>query len=328
MTEILLPENNSLYREFLDYYRFRVSRQGYQTIKNLCRYVIVWFEKKGIPLEEATIQDAMEYRKELYDPEDGQKVSAGSIYNRLKMGRKLFKFMVKFGKRQTNPFLEVRYPRLPDGISRNILNEMQMNRLMDALSMFHNAETADKRLEKYRAHVAAVLLYATGMRISEAAGLLPEDVDIKRREVIIHSGKGGKSRIAFLTGYAADVLDYYIRYGRPTLLKRRWRKHGNRLFGADVATLASAVNRELKKTCKELKIPVITCHGLRHSLGAHLLHAGCDVRHIQIILGHDKLNSTQRYTRVDRDDLKNIIDRYSPQKPVPIPVIVQERNAA
>jgi len=266
----------------------------------------------------------MKYRKELYEP--GQKISAGSVYNRLKMGRKLFRFMVKFGKRQTNPFLEVRYPRLPDGISRNILNEMQMNRLMDALSMFHNADTSDKRLEKYRAHVAAVLLYATGMRISEAAGLLPEDVDVKRREVIIRNGKGGKSRIAFLTGYAADVLDYYIRYGRPALLERGWRKHGSRLFGADTATLASAVNRELRKTCTELKIPVITCHGFRHSLGTHLLHAGCDMRHIQMILGHDKLNSTQQYTRVDRDDLKNIIDRYSPPRPVPAPV--HGRNAA
>jgi len=324
MTTILLPENVSLYREFLNYYRLRVSIQGYQTIKNLSRSVIAWFEKKGIPMEEATIQDAMEYRKELYETEEGQRISAGSVYNRLKMGRKLFKFMVDFGRRQTNPFLEVRYPRLPDGISRNILKETQMNRLLEALSMFHNADTPEERLEKYRAHVVSVLLYSTGMRISEAASLMPQDVDVKRREVVIRNGKGGKSRIAFLTGYAADVLDYYIRYGRLTLLKRGWRKHGNLLFGADTATLASAVNRELKKNCKNLKIPVITCHGFRHSLGTHLLHAGCDMRHIQMILGHDKLNSTQQYTRIDRDDLKNIIDRYSTQKPVP----VQRRSAA
>jgi len=326
MTAIMRPENIALYGEFLDYYRPRVSVQGYQTIKNLSRSVIAWFEKKGIPPEEAAIRDAMEYRKELYEPEDGKKLSAGSVYNRLKMGRKLFGFMVKFGKRRTNPFMEVRYPRLPEGISRNILNETRMNRLLEALSMFHNADTAKERLEKYRAHVVSVLLYATGMRVSEAAGLLPQDVDVKRREVVIRNGKGGKSRIAFLTGYAADVLDYYIRYGRPVMLKRGWRKHGNRLFGAGAATLASAVNKELKKTCKELKIPVITCHGFRHSLGTHLLRAGCDVRHIQMILGHDKLNSTQRYTRVDRDDLKNIIDRFSVQKPVPIPI--PERRAA
>jgi len=234
----------------------------------------------------------------------------------IKMGRKIFRFMVDSDKRETNPFCDVKYPRLPDGISKNFLNEAQMNRLLETLSMFHRAETAKEKLEKYRLHVVTVLLYATGMRIAEAAALLPEDVDIKRREVVIRSGKGGKSRLAFLTGYAADVLDYYMQYGRKAVLSRGWRKHGERLFGADVATLDSAVNRELSETCKRLKIPVITCHGFRHSLGTHLLKAGCDVRHIQMILGHDKLNSTQRYTRVDRRDLRNIIDKYHPRQPV------------
>ena len=196
------------------------------------------------------------------------------------------------------------------------MNETQMNRLLEKLSEFHDAQTKNELLEKYRLHVAAVLLYATGMRIAEAAALLPEDIDIKRREVVIRNGKGGKSRIAFMTGYAADVLDYYLRYGRTAILSRGWRKHSDRLFGADVATLASAINHGLAKTCKMLKIPVITCHGFRHSLGTHLLRAGCDLRHIQMILGHEKLNSTKLYTRVDRRDLRNIIDKYHPRQPV------------
>jgi len=311
----LSPENETMYHEFLDYYKFRVSSQGYQTIKYLSRMVIAWFDKRDIPLTEVSINDVMEFRKNLNECTEGKKLTAGSIYNYLKMGRKIFRFMVKFEKRETNPFSEVKYPRLPDSISNNILNEAQMNRLLETLSMFHNAQSTGERLEKYRLHVVSVLLYATGIRISEAAALLPEDVDVKRREVVIRNGKGGKSRIAFLTGYAADVLDYYIRYGREVLLSRGWRKHRERLFGADVATLMSAVNRELSEVCVKLKIPVITCHGFRHSLGTHLLRAGCDLRHIQMILGHEKLNSTQRYTRVDRRDLRNIIDKYHPRQP-------------
>jgi site-specific recombinase XerD len=316
MEAVLCPENTKLYHEFLDYYRPRVSLQGYQTIKYLSRSVIAWFEKRDIPLASVSIQDVMEFRKSLHEPTEDKKLSIGSIYNYLKMGRKLFGFLVKFEKRETNPFYEVKYPRLPDSISKNILNESQMNRLLETLSEFNNAQTVSGQLEKYRLHVASVLLYATGIRIAEAAMLLPEDVDVKKREIVIRNGKGGKSRIAFLTGYAADVLDYYIRYGRIVLLMRGWRKHSDRLFGADVATLASAVNHGLSKVCKELKIPVITCHGFRHSLGTHLLRAGCDIRHIQMILGHEKLNSTQRYTRVDRRDLRNIIDRYHPRQPV------------
>jgi site-specific recombinase XerD len=122
--------------------------------------------------------------------------------------------------------------------------------------------------------------------------------------------------MAYLTGYAADVLDYYMRYGRTVLLSRGWRKNSSRLFGAVAGTLIAAVNRELASACASLKLPVITCHGFRHSLGTHLLKAGCDVRHIQMILGHEKINSTQRYTRVDRDDLRNIIDRCHPRQPL------------
>ena len=316
METMLNCENETLYKEFLDYYKLRVSTQGYQTIKYLSRMVIAWFDKRDIPLTKVSIQDVMEFRKSLNECTEGKKLSVGSIYNYLKMGRKIFRFMVKSERIQTNPFSEVKYPRLPDSISRNILNEPQMNRLLETLSMFHDAETKGERLEKYRLHIISVLLYATGMRIAEAAELLPEDVDVRRREIVIRNGKGGRSRIAFLTGYAADVLDCYLQYGRKAVLARGWRKHRERLFGADVATLASAVNRELSEVCKKLKIPVITCHGFRHSLGTHLLRAGCDIRHIQMILGHEKLNSTKLYTRVDRRDLKNIIDKYHPRQPV------------
>ena len=315
MDAALLSENETLYHEFLDYYKSRVSSQGYQTIKYLSHLVIAWFNKRNIPLTDVSIQDVMEFRKDLNECADGKRLSIGSIYNYLKMGRKLFRFMVKFEKIETNPFSEVKYPRLPDSISKNILNEPQMNRLLETLSMFHNVPNGKERLERYRLHVVAVLLYATGIRIAEAAALLPEDIDVKKREIVIRNGKGGRSRIAFLTGYAADVLDCYLRYGRTATLARGWRKHGERLFGADVATLANAVNKGLSDVCKKLKIPVITCHGFRHSLGTHLLRAGCDIRHIQMILGHEKLNSTQRYTRVDRKDLRNIIDKYHPRQP-------------
>jgi len=316
METALCHENTVLYNEFLDYYKPRVSLRGYQTIKYLSRSVIAWFEERGIPLAEVTIQDVMEFKKSLHESTEGKKLSVGSVYNYLKMGRKIFKFLVKFDKIETNPFSEVKYPRLSDGISRNILNETQMNRLLEKLSEFNDVQTTNEQLDKYRLHVAAVLLYATGMRIAEAAALLPEDVDIKRREVVIRNGKGGKSRIAFLTGYASDVLDYFIQYGRKAILARGWRKHSERLFGTDVEALANAVNKGLYEVCKKLKMPVITCHGFRHSLGTHLLRAGCDLRHIQMILGHEKLNSTKLYTRVDRRDLRNIIDKYHPRQPV------------
>jgi len=308
MENFLLPENFEIYNDFIKYYEPRVSSQGYQTIKHQSRSVIKWFDNRNIRLTEVTLRDVMEYKKDLNELKGEKKLNPGSKCNRIKMGRKLFRYMLKFEKVQTNPFLEVKYPRVPDNISKNILNEIQMNRLLETFSDFNN-------MDNYRLHVACVLLYATGMRIAEAAALLPGDIDVKRRKVIIRSGKGGKSRIAYLTGYAAEVLELYIRRARKPLLLRAWRKNGEKLFGADVAALLYTVNGGLKEICKILKIPVITCHGFRHSLGTHLLRAGCDLRHIQLILGHEKLSSTQRYTRVDRRELKNVIDMYHPRQP-------------
>jgi len=314
MTDFKLAENKDLYKEFLDYYKPRVSIRGFSVIKYLGHSVITWFDEKDLLMQHITIQDALDFRKSLFDKTGNEKLSIGSICNYIKMGRKIFRYLIKFDKVITNPFLDVKYPRIPDNISKNVLNEIQMNRLLDRISEFDTPNTMNEKLDKYRLHVLCVLLYATGIRIAEAANLLPEDINVKNRNLIIRNGKGGKSRIAYLTGYAADVLDSYMRRGRKRLLERGWRKHSERLFGADNETLAKTINKGLSLVCKKLKMPVITCHGFRHSLGTHLLRAGCDLRHIQLILGHDKLNSTQRYTRVDRRELRNIIDRYHPRK--------------
>ena len=90
--------------------------------------------------------------------------------------------------------------------------------------------------------------------------------------------------------------------------------HGDTLFGADKARVAHVLNAELATICNGLGIPAITSHGFRHSLGTHLLRSGCDMRHIQMILGHEALQTTQIYTRVDKDDLKRSLDEHHPRQ--------------
>jgi len=188
------------------------------------------------------------------------------------------------GRRNSNPFLAVSYPRLPDRIYRNVLSEAQMNALLERLRQF-----AD--IPQYKVHVIAELLYATGMRIAEAAQLIPSDIDTRQRLVHIQKGKGGKSRVAFLTGYASEVLERYLSKGRKLVLRYSHgaRSRRNTLFRVGHARLQQEINECLRTTCIELELPVITSHGFRHSLGTHLLRAGCDIRHIQVILGHEKL---------------------------------------
>ncbi|GHV12896.1 hypothetical protein FACS189491_06810 [Spirochaetia bacterium] len=102
--------------------------------------------------------------------------------------------------------------------------------------------------------------------------------------------------------------------GRPAVLGNYGRIDRDTVFGASPQWLTAAVNSGLKEACGELGLPVITSHGFRHSLGTHLLRAGCDLRYIQIILGHERLSTTQIYTSVDKEDLKKSLDRYHPRK--------------
>ncbi|MCF0242545.1 MAG: tyrosine-type recombinase/integrase, partial [Treponema sp.] len=139
------------------------------------------------------------------------------------------------------------------------------------------------------------------------------NIDLANRKVFVPEGKGGKSRTAFLTGYACDVLEEYMKNGRKAVFGNYWRPEAEKLFGASKSRLAAVLNEELFEVCSELEIPVITSHGFRHSLGTHLLQNGCDMRYIQVILGHESIGTTQVYTNVYKEDLRNSIDEFHPR---------------
>ncbi len=275
----------------------------------MTRQVLQWFDAEDVQPEEAGVSEVMRYKQSVSETmsRTGTVYSTGAICNFIKAGRRIWDYLVKEERVKSNPFREVRYPRVPNHLSRNFLSESQMNRLLERLIHF-------EKVEEYQVHVVSEFLYATGLRIQEAASLELGDIDTEQRVVYVREGKGGNSRTAFLTGYAAEVMEQYVKKGREAALGRRWRKNGDKLFGYSKSSLARVVSEKVGEICKQLEQPEISCHGFRHSLGTHLLRAGCDMRHIQVILGHDSLNSTQVYTRVDKDDLRESIDSYHPRK--------------
>jgi integrase/recombinase XerD len=304
------------YESFLGYEKPRRSEQGYTSLCKNVRTLLKWFEAEEIALDRAGVQDCMRYRNELGSAvkKDGTPLSAGTIHNRLKAGKSLFKYLASTGRISADPFREVPYPRLPEHISHNVLSEAQMGRLLGRLLEFDGARSAGRRLNQYRLHVIGEFLYATGLRISEAAALIPENIDLLSRTVYVPEGKGRTARLAFMTGFAAEVMTQYIRRGRQVVLARGGRKYGKTVFAAHPGRLTAMVNDGLMKVCLRLELPVITSHGFRHSLGTHLLHAGCDMRYIQIILGHERLQTTQVYTRVDKEELRDSLDAYHPRR--------------
>jgi len=316
MSYILHTGNADLLESFLEAERPLVSAQGYVKLADMAPRVLAWFDDEGLEPRDVGIAEAVRFEAWLSErvTKAGKPIATGTMHNYLKVARRIFGYLVRTEALASNPFLEVRYPRLGEHLSRNVLTEAQMGRLLKELEDFDTLEVWYERERRYRVHVIAEFLYATGLRIAEACSLTEAALDLEHRLVYVPEGKGGKPRTAFLTSYAADIMERYLACGRVALMHGFTRGHAHTLFGAAKARVAEVVNGELKAVCGKLELPVITSHGFRHSLGTHLLRSGCDMRHIQAILGHEALQTTQIYTRVDKDDLKRSLDEFHPRQ--------------
>ncbi|MBI4948951.1 MAG: tyrosine-type recombinase/integrase [Deltaproteobacteria bacterium] len=158
------------------------------------------------------------------------------------------------------------------------------------------------------------VLYSSGIRVSELAGLDMKAVDLGAGTIKV-LGKGGKERIAFLGEHAASSVNEYLKlrgaYGPDTPLFTAVGRHamesGKRIYPRMVQRLM----RKYAGKCGINKTP--TPHSLRHTFATHLLDAGVDLRTIQEMLGHSKLSTTARYAKVSLDTLMETYDRSHPK---------------
>ncbi len=156
-----------------------------------------------------------------------------------------------------------------------------------------------------RDHALLEVLYGTGARVSEVCGLDVEDVDHERRTLRLR-GKGDKERVVPYGAPAAGALDAYLVRGRPVLLARR-DEDGTAVFlGARGSRLGP---RAVHALVSRLVAPAVGAeslgpHALRHSAATHLLDGGADLRSVQEILGHASLGTTQIYTHVSAERLR------------------------
>jgi integrase/recombinase XerD len=311
----LSGEYETVYQEFLDYLRRRTTRAGFVTLEKTVRYLLLWLQTDGVPLKHTAFRDCLRYRDFVSSrvKANGETLSTGTLHTRITAGKVLFAYLVETEQCARNPFAEVTYPRSPRLVKRNVLSQAEMQTLLDYFARYSEEKTAKEKMQRYWMHVVCELLYATGLRIFEAAALKVEDVHPDEHWVFVAQGKGGRSRIAFMTDFASDILRMYIEKSRRFLIKNCRQEAAGRVFGVQEQHMVTKLNLELKAACKKLKIPVITSHGFRHSLGTHLLGNGADIRYIQAVLGHRKLTSTQIYTRVDQNVLRNCIDSFHPR---------------
>jgi len=169
----------------------------------------------------------------------------------------------------------------------------------------------ERDLHGLRDRAMLEVLYATGMRVSELVQLRPNDVNLDAGHVILR-GKGGKERVVPLGRAAAALTRRYLEEARPQLQK----KPAEALFLTQLGRpfTRQGIWKMLRQYARKAGLEAkISPHILRHSFATHLLERGADLRSVQLMLGHSQITTTQIYTHVSRERLRQVYDKYHPR---------------
>lgn len=195
---------------------------------------------------------------------------------------------------------EVQTPKRTKSLPKH-LNEQEVKSLINAFDK-SECNTANKHLMNLRNKVILALLYSSGLRVSELVTLQTDNVDLHERTIRIR-GKGEKDRIVLFDDETKILIEEYIEK-KPNEDEYLFvNRSGNHLTPRYIQMM---IKTHAEKAGIKKKV---TPHILRHSFATHLLKNGVDIRAIQQLLGHSNLSTTQIYTSVDMQTLKNVYDR-------------------
>lgn len=213
-----------------------------------------------------------------------------SVARKLAALRSFFKFLCREGVIAQSPVQRVASPKLGRKLP-DFLHLEHMEKLLQAPDCTTILGARDQ--------VILELLYGSGLRVSELTGLNREDIDHATGLIRVR-GKGSKERVVPVTKYALQAIDGYL-YKRPG-------NEGALLLNYQGTRLSTrSVRRILDKLVNEVSLKQhVHPHMLRHSFATHLLDGGADLRSVQELLGHQKLSSTQIYTHLTREKLKEV----------------------
>lgn len=239
-------------------------------------------------------------------PRKGQLLSEGSYFNHLNAIRGFFKWLEATGRIFITPLSKQSETRTPKTEQLpNIISEEEAVKILESCPPNTPIGLRDRAILE--------VLYSTGIRRQELANLNVTDYAPERRELMIRKGKGQKDRIVPVGEYAAWFLDAYLKLIRPWQVRSPeetalFLKNdtGTRLKTGNIGDL-------VKKALERSKIDKkVTPHTFRHSMATHLLRNGADLRHIQAILGHASLESTQVYTHLSVENLRQVVKKAHP----------------
>ncbi|MBQ6352166.1 MAG: tyrosine recombinase XerC [Lentisphaeria bacterium] len=264
--------------------------------------------------EEVDRDQARTFVMMLHDNGDSKR----SIQRKLSAMRSFFRFLIREEVVSANPF--TRMPGLKaDRPLPEVMKISEIERLIDAVGKCWNDAVAEERSRPQDAAFAAArdsaiveVIYSGGLRISEAMGANYGDVDWGRHILLVR-GKGEKERLAPIGGPAIEALRRYLPHrrelggGRDAASPLFVNRFGERLT-------PRSFQRNLKDYLSTAGLPPdLTPHKLRHSFATHLLDAGADLRSVQELLGHKNLSTTQIYTHISAERMKDAYRKAHPR---------------
>lgn len=277
-----------------------------QIEKNYSEYTIVCYKRDIeefiefmkreaiVDFSEVTYGDVRLFLTDLHKKHQASR----SVARKISSLRSFYKFLLREKKVLENPFSLASLPKKEQKIPKFLYSE-------ELESLFHVNDLNTAIGQRNQALIE--LLYATGIRVSECCQIQLTDIDFSVSTILIH-GKGKKQRYVPFGSYAKDALKRYIHDGREQLLQKAKTSHkylflnfrGNPLTPRGVRNI---LNEMVEKAAITQKI---SPHVLRHTFATHLLNEGADMRTVQELLGHAHLSSTQVYTHVTKNRLRNI----------------------
>ena len=269
--------------------------------RDLAGYVD-WLTERGIhDSSEVTVALVGEFAAERASAEPPP--AASSLARLQSSVRGLHRFLAREGIENEDPTGRLRPPKAARRLPKALTID-QVERLLDAAGRRPSGAESDE-LIGLRDRALLELLYATGARVSEVVQL---DVDdLAHGDVVRVRGKGSKERIIPVGSYARAALDAYLTRSRPEL-SRRGRATPRLFLGARGAPLSrQSAWLVIQHAAERAQLTAhVSPHTLRHSFATHLLQGGADVRVVQELLGHASVATTQIYTHVSVDALRDV----------------------
>lgn len=306
-------ESESLYFYLLRFLQFcKMKNMSDNTVRSrevYLRRFISWCDDRGLSKAQEITRPILErYQRHLYfaRKSNGQPLSVSGQLSYLNGLKAMFKWLTKQNYILYNPASDLDLPRANKRLPKHILSASDAEKILNQPDITTAIGIRDRAMME--------VLYSTGVRRMELTGLRTTDVDIDRGTIMIRHGKGDKDRMIPIGDRAVLWVEKYLYEVRPDLVIGI---SDDILFlnthGEEIGL--SWLSRIVKKYIDGANINKTgSCHLFRHTMATLMLENGADIRYIQAMLGHAKLDTTQIYTQVSIQKLKDIHTATHPAK--------------